>query len=138
MRAFVLKHVRFFVAVVAVFGLAACGDDASTNPTNVSTLSTFSSIQLNVFDPFCAISGCHNGTQSPNLNASVAYTNILNIPSSQGVVYILPGNPNNSYLYRKLTGMNIVGDRMPRGRGPLPPAALDSIRVWIEKGALNN
>jgi len=133
-----LKHSRVFAVITALIGLAACGDDAGTNPTNVSTLSTFSSIQLNVFNPVCAVSGCHNGTQSPNLNASVSYTNILNVPSSQGLVYILPRNPNNSYLYRKLTGVNIIGDRMPRGRGPLPQAALDSIRVWIEKGAQNN
>jgi len=133
-----LKHSRFFVAVFAVIGLSACGDDAGTNPTNVSTLSTFSSIQLNVFNPVCAVSGCHDGTQSPNLNASVAYTNIVNVAGSQGLVYIQPGNPNNSYLYRKPTGANIVGDRMPRGRGALPQAALDSVRVWIEKGAQNN
>ncbi len=133
-----VKYSRVFVAIMIVIGLAACGDDNATNPTNVSTLSTFSSIQLNVFNPVCAVSGCHNGTQSPNLTASVSYTNILNVASSQGPVYIQPGNPNNSYLYRKLTGVNIIGERMPRGRGALPQAALDSISVWIEKGAQNN
>lgn len=133
-----LKRIRIFVAIFAVISLAACGDDAGTNPTNVSTLSTFSSIQLNVFNPVCAVPGCHNGTERPNLTASVSYTNIVNVASSQGLVYIQSGNPNNSYLYRKLTGVNIIGDRMPRGRGALPQAALDSVRVWIEKGAQNN
>jgi hypothetical protein len=133
-----LKPSCFFVVLIAVIGLLACGDDSGTNPTNVSTLSTFSSIRTNVFTPVCAVSGCHNGSERPNLSASVAYANIVNVPSTQGLDYIEPGNPDNSYLYRKLAGVNIVGDRMPRGRAPLPQAAIDSIRVWIQKGALNN
>ena len=32
----------------------------------------------------------------------------------------------------------IVGDRMPRGRAPLPPEAIAAIRQWIADGAQDN
>lgn len=113
-------------------------EDGSNPPSQTVTRATFSSIQSTVFTPTCALSGCHSGAQRPNLTAGQAYNNIVNVASTQGIDYIEPGDPDNSYLYRKLTGNNIVGTRMPRGRTPLAQAVLDSIRVWIERGAPNN
>ncbi len=47
-------------------------------------------------------------------------------------------NSDNSYLFRKLTGVSISGGLMPRRGSALSAAVIDSIRVWIENGALNN
>ena len=118
----------------------ACGSDTGTGPQNPATLSraTFTSIQQKLFMPTCAISGCHNGRERPTLSAGAAYNNIVNVLSSRGVDYIEPGDPNNSYLYRKITGVNIQGALMPRSGSALSQAVKDSVRVWIENGALNN
>jgi hypothetical protein len=48
---------------------------------------------------------------------------------------IEPGNGGESLLVRKLVGVNIDGQRMPRGRPPLSDAVIDTIRQWIDEGA---
>ncbi|MGH1365070.1 MAG: hypothetical protein ACRBF0_16020 [Calditrichia bacterium] len=109
-------------------------DDQPQNVVNAR----YSSIQTNVFSNSCALSGCHAGAVPPNLSAASAYAAIVNRPSAQGGEYIVPGDPVNSYLYQKVLGSNISGQRMPRGAVPLSAAILDSIRIWIGNGALNN
>ena len=132
-------YIRNFSIVLCVPLLNACGGDSPTEPaTATPPLAKFSSIQQNVFTTTCAVSGCHNGTQTPRLSAGSAYNNIVNVLNSAGIPYVDPGNANNSYLYRKLTGQNISGDRMPRGRSPLSAAVTDSIKAWIDDGAANN
>jgi hypothetical protein len=99
---------------------------------------TFSDIQSKVFNITCAVSGCHNGSVSPDLRAS-AYSRIVNRPSTQSNFdYIEPRESAKSYLYLKLLGSGITGSRMPRGGAPLSQAKLDSIKKWIDTGAENN
>ena len=133
-----LKTLTILLIIIVYF--YACGSDTGTGPQNPATLSnaTFNAIQQELFTPTCAISGCHNGRENPTLSAGVAYNNIVNVQSSRGVDYIEPGDPNNSYLYRKITGVNIQGARMPRSGSALSQAVTNSVRVWIENGALNN
>jgi hypothetical protein len=51
----------------------------------------------------------------------------------------MPGNPDQSYLYKKITGApDIVGSRMPLAGGPLSAADIDLVRQWIQAGAPNN
>jgi len=136
----------FFISI-AVLGIVFTGcadqiveftpsilDDQPENVVNAR----FSDIQTKVFNTSCALSGCHAGAVSPNLSAGEAYAAIVNRPSGQGGDYIEPGEPTNSYLFLKVLGSNISGQRMPRGAAPLSSAVLDSIRLWIENGALNN
>jgi hypothetical protein len=51
-----------------------------------------------------------------------------------------PGNPDDSYIVRKLEGdPSIVGTRMPPPpRAPLDQEEIDVIRQWIIDGALDN
>ena len=52
---------------------------------------------------------------------------------------VAPGDPDNSYLIRKLEGdAGIVGSRMPQGGPFLDQATTDQIRQWIADGAPNN
>ncbi len=131
------------------FWSAACSDHVTTStdmvfdeiepasPPDEST--TFSFVQENVFNISCALSGCHNGTTFPNLSSGQAYASIVDAASSQGLKLIAPGDPDNSYLYIKITaGPNIQGQRMPRGGTPLPTTTVDAIRDWIERGAQND
>ncbi|MBM3265578.1 MAG: hypothetical protein FJY97_19450 [candidate division Zixibacteria bacterium] len=117
----------------------ACGENSvgTQTPAGLSS-GTFTAIKAEVFTPKCALSGCHNGPEAPNLRASVAYNNIVNKPSGPGLDYIEPGSSANSYLFKKLTGTGISGTIMPRGASPLSAATIDSIRAWIERGATNN
>ncbi|MBL1214346.1 MAG: hypothetical protein HND52_13390 [Ignavibacteriae bacterium] len=102
-------------------------------------LAKFSSIQDRVLNLSCAVSGCHNGTTFPNLSEGGAYANIVGVTGSSGQNLIEPGDANNSYLYLKIVGASgIFGDQMPKGQDPLPGEVIDSIKMWIDNGALNN
>ena len=99
---------------------------------------TFAFVQENVLNVSCAVSGCHNGATFPNMSAGQAFANLVNGPASDGV-QVAPGDPDASYLYRKITGADgIFGDRMPRGRAPLSDELVLAVRQWIERGAPND
>ena len=55
---------------------------------------------------------------------------------------VKPGDPEGSYLYRKLTGTHLEaggsGEHMPFQRDLLEPADLAVFREWIAQGATNN
>lgn len=109
----------------------------------VDPTATFARIQSEIFTPTCAQLGCHDplGQQQQQvLSAGRAYASIVNKPSVEmpSLMRILPGDPSNSYLYRKITGIGITGDRMPQGRPPLTAAQIKLIRDWILRGAPND
>ena len=96
---------------------------------------TFERVQ-GLFDVSCASSGCHGGTTSPDLSAGKAYDNIVGVESSRGIPLVDPGTPDNSYLYLKLLpDAEISGERMPIGGPFLEPATLETVYMWIERGA---
>ena len=99
-------------------------------------------IQQFVFTPTCAISGCHlnPGAQlGLELAAGVTLANTVGIMSveAQGLERIKAGDPNMSYLIRKIQGdMTIIADRMPPPMAaPLPQEVIDVIRTWVQNGA---
>ncbi len=93
-------------------------------------------IQVNVFDQSCNNTFCHGGGVTPDLRADVAYDNIVGKSGTQSSLsFIDPGNPNNSYLYLKVLGTGISGQRMPRGQPALPQARIDDLETWISDGA---
>ncbi len=70
-------------------------------------------------------------------NASIR--NALMGNSSVGVPYLTPGNADRSYAYLRLAGR---GDEIRGGssavmppRSPLPPATVNAVRDWINRGA---
>lgn len=94
----------------------------------------------------CASPTCH-GNIAPkeglSLTAANAYGNLVNVTASQcngTKKRVLPGDPSQSYLINKLTGIGTCfGTKMPK-----PPAAalsqaqIDTISQWICSGAPNN
>jgi hypothetical protein len=68
--------------------------------------------------------GCHN-SQTPVLESSVAYTNLMN-------GYVVAGSPSTSPLYIKLTDLN--SSHISRSTAPQQ----ELIYNWILQGALNN
>jgi hypothetical protein len=103
---------------------------------------TFTNIQRNVFGAICI--ECHSGAGAPEglrLDAQNSYQNLVNVSSVQqpDLLRVNPGNPDESYLIRKLEGgPNIIGGRMPLDRTPLSQNTINTIRLWIAQGAPNN
>ena len=106
---------------------------------------TLTQIQTQVFTPMC--SGCHSGPTSDNLpsgmnlsSAAASHDALVNVASLQVALdRVEPGQPDNSYLIRKLEGgPDISGSRMPQGGPFLDQETVDMIRQWISDGAPNN
>jgi hypothetical protein len=145
---------RLCLAAVAVVGLAGaatgCDEklDTITGPSPDLT-PTFSSIQKEIFETAdangrqaCTV--CHtNVGRTPagglNLVAGSSYATLVNAASlgKPGEVLVIPGNPDASYLVKKLEGdSDITGKRMPRNGPPyLTSGQILVIRRWIQEGA---
>ena len=50
---------------------------------------------------------------------------------------VVPGNPDDSELYKRLLGPTENGVQMPLGQPPLSAQAIETIREWILAGALD-
>lgn len=141
-----MKQIIFRVFTAIFLTMTGCSEHITESADTVfdngsgvqSIQAKFSSIQDSVFTPLCASGNCHGGAVRPQLTAGDAYSQIVNIPNSQkpGLDRIEPGNPAGSYLLLKISGENILGTRMPLGLPPISQPVIDSIRVWIENGAL--
>lgn len=105
---------------------------------DVPLAATLESIQVNVFDASCTV--CHSGAAAPlglRLDANDSFVSLVGTPSRQvsSLLRVEPGNPDRSYLIRKLEGTAAEGDPMPLGGPPLPQATIDFVRQWILDGA---
>ena len=112
-----------FLALVAVFGCGKLKEPTAPGAGGgdpIDPTATFSRVQNEVFTPTCAAIGCHDpiGQQEQQiLTVGRAYAQTVNHPSIEmpSLLRVAPGDPANSYLYRKVTGAGITGDRMPQG-----------------------
>ena len=137
-------------ALLASFLLfIACGklkEPTGPDPGNgepIDPTATFTRVQSEIFTPTCARLGCHDRIvhqEDQILVAGEAYANVVNHPSIEipQLMRVKPGDPSNSYLYRKITGAGITGDRMPQTLPPLSDAQIKLIRDWIRRGAPND
>ncbi|MGA8203432.1 MAG: Ig-like domain-containing protein [Woeseiaceae bacterium] len=99
---------------------------------------TLDSLQANVFDSYCVV--CHSGAGAPQglrLDAASSYASLVGVPSQEvgALLRVEPGNPDASYLIRKLEGTATEGGQMPLGAPPLPRSTIDFVRQWITEGA---
>lgn len=134
--------------VVALLALTGCGELKSpTEPLSEGPppdpSATFTRVQNEIFTPTCARIGCHDliGQQSQLvLVAGRAYENTVGVASVEmpQLQRIAPNDPSGSYLYRKITGVGITGDRMPQALPPLSDAQIALVRDWIRRGAPND
>ena len=91
-----------------------------------------------IFTQNCSVSGCHQGQFPPmglNLEEDKYLDSLINVPSREKPSLKLadPGNPEESYLYLKITGAeNIEGQRMPAQAPPLSGSSIQTIRNWIQ------
>lgn len=115
----------------------ALGGVASTQVTVVVGTESFARDVQPIFTRNCAFSGCHA--------RPFEQEGLVRVPSTEmpSLFRIAPGDPDNSYLVRKLMGAGITGRAMPFGCDPaagtcLSAADLALIVAWIRDGALDN
>jgi hypothetical protein len=142
------KTMVALLAVAALQGCAGNGDglDSNGNPITPGSggsgglTADFQSIQDNVLTPICT--KCHIGASAPQglqLDATHSYAMLVGVPSAEqpAVLRVAQGDPDSSYLIRKLTNTGgISGVQMPADGPPyLPQSTIDVIRQWITNGA---
>lgn len=123
-------------------GLIGCGGEQMAG----SVEPNIDDIQQHILTPACATSGCHDSQDRAGdldlSTAQVSYDSMVNVRSkipvarAQGWVMVKPGDPDRSFLVRKLEGPGVgEGDPMPSSAQELHPYYVDVIRQWIEMGA---
>ena len=109
----------------------------------IDPTATFTRVQNEIFTPTCGQLGCHDtlGRQEGMiLSPGRAYAMTVGVASVEmpQLVRVMPSDAANSYLYRKITGAGITGDRMPQGGPYLTDAQTKLVRDWIRRGAPND
>jgi len=147
------RYIQALLIVVAATFAVACDESLSSiaGPDTPNLEPTFGSVQRDIFKTAEASGrracvSCHtaNGrTPAGGLNLDVAdpHAVLVNGPSTRnpGQTFVVPGNPDASYLVRKLEGApGIVGVRMPLGGPYLTAGQISIVRRWIELGAPKN
>jgi glucose/arabinose dehydrogenase len=100
---------------------------------------SFRDIYQTVIEPECG--PCHTTSSSGGLrmpSAEVAFDNLVGVDATTaacaGGLRVAPGDAEASVLYRKVSGEDLCGPRMPLG-GMLSSDQIDAIRDWIDQGA---
>jgi hypothetical protein len=150
----VRRYIPMFLIALTITTAAACDENLSSiaGPDTPDLEPTFTSVQKDILRTAESGTGrracvsCHtaNGrTPAGGLNMDVPdpHAVLVNGASTRnpGQVFIVPGNPDASYLVKKLEGApDIVGARMPLGGPYLKPGQIQILRRWIELGAPKN
>ena len=116
----ITRHTSFSI----LFACAFAGSLSAQNPARID----FGTDVLPIFRQNCA--GCHGPAQQINGLRLDRKSSVF----KAGTRRIVPGSIENSFLYHRLIG-NDFGRQMPP-TGALPPAQIDTIRRWIEQGAV--
>ena len=153
MKEFMGGSLGVIFAGVLGFVLCGCageGTGAATGPEGDPDLPTgggsvdFSKQVQPIFNENCS---CHLTPSAPQgevLLEGASYDFLVNVPSTGKPEFmrVKPGDPDNSYLIIKVddqvpdVGSKRVGERMPRGSPPLSRTEIDTLRKWVEEGAL--
>jgi hypothetical protein len=135
-------------AATLALTLAACGSPSvgPATPPITGPAMTFTDISQQIIAPRCATSACHSGEPPafwPQLDAEVAYAQIVDVPSQQvpTMSLVAPFAPADSYLLLRLRGNGadaggLAGTMPPND--PLDDASIASIEAWIANGAPND
>ena len=137
--------------------LASCGGDSGSpaapengngpegpgTPPTVLPDPPFSSVIAPIFEERgCTASSCHGIPNQADLRllADTAWLELVNVQAvmEPQEVLVIPGDPLNSYLVKKIEGRHTEGNRMPPNRDTLSTVQQTNIRNWIAEGAKRN
>ena len=89
-----------------------------------------------IYDQNCI--SCHPSSGNLDLTAGNSYAETVNVNASgYSGKLVVPGDPENSILYKKIDGSGAYGSNMPLGSS-LSQTQINTIKQWIEEGAENN
>jgi hypothetical protein len=114
------------VAWILILPNSCYYDEPPELSLNLPEVVSFSEHVLPVFSASCALTGCHDGTTSPNLLEGNAYNEL-----TRGG-YISTVFPENGVLYKAISS-----NSMPPS-SPLNSLDRALILKWLEDGAANN
>ena len=110
---------------------------------NGALVPTLASIQENIFTPSCLGSGCHNSndlSSKLNLEDGSSYTMLVgkNSDTDISLTRVVAGSSGSSFLIKKLEGSLTAtqGERMPKNGPYLSQEQINTIKLWIDNGAL--
>ncbi len=134
---------RYLVLLLSLLLCMACQPGSGAGQTvagGIDEDEPLALLQNQVFTPIC--SQCHFGQQAPlglRLDsADFAYKNLVNVPAQGNSNYLRvePFSLERSYIWLKVTGNSLAGQRMPLGLAPLSAQQIGLIENWILDGAL--
>jgi hypothetical protein len=152
------------LAVLAFATLASCGADSTGNMAGAAASSggasggaagqaapgaSFSAVYAMMFpmETNARCNACHanpandvgNGKLSMGMDKATAYAAIVGKASASShcmnQMLVVPGKPEASLFYLKLTATPPCGVRMPNGGNAFTEAQLEMVRSWISAGA---
>lgn len=138
------RHVPIFVTLTITL-LGGCAKDEGplyipkpVHPGEPIDTAYFATEVVPIFQQHCWV--CHPDMAGLDLTANVAHSNLVGVVSTNHApgVRIVPGDPMVSVLWHKVSGSSDYGLNMPPNGTFLSNDELQTIRDWIEQGALDN
>ncbi len=121
---------------VSLFLVQCKKDKGPVEDDNNNESVSFSNDVQPIFTQNCV--SCHPSSGNLDLRQGQAYDNLVNVPASgYNGTRVVPNEPENSILYKKIDGSGAYGSNMPLG-GSLSQSQVNTIKQWIEEGAPNN
>jgi hypothetical protein len=131
----------YWLLPLLAVALAGCVDPRGTRSVVQTGPTTLQAVQVSIFTPRCATSGCHvsGAPFGLDLRSGLTAGNTIGVASAElpGFARITPFDATNSYLYMKVSGdPRLLGDPMP-AQGPLLTSQqLQLVADWINAGAI--
>lgn len=136
--------------VLALTAASACTDFEAPEPMILPDVAvaepSFSRDIQPIFTARCATAGCHTVATHQHglvLEEGHAYEEIIDAPAvtGPGLPQVKPGFADSSWIVRAVEADDARRPglvRMPLGRTPLTPNQIQTIRNWIDRGAVEN
>lgn len=137
---------RPLLCTALLLAAAACDPEAvsDTAPAEEGLTADFPTLHEKVLVPNCAQSGCHSTAdrlaELALEDIDEAYDALLNEPCTnetaiiEGLLRVAPGDPDQSFLYIKLTDARGMGTEMPPAY-ELTEEEIAAMEEWILNGA---
>ena len=137
---------RLGILILAAVVIAGCGESTDSVPTSRSTAPTFERIQTQVFNLSCSSDSCHSHVGQAGglvLEQGYSWASLVNerptngVAAAHGLMRVMPGNPDMSFLMDKISGSLPAGEGfpMPYNSAPLTSDTVDIMHAWIAAGA---
>jgi len=145
-----MKNILFLLALAAAL-IAAC-KKTHDEPAYQAPDSSYGLIYQKIFQPSCALSGCHAAeshvdlghSHGLTLSGSTVYEDMINgevknaKAAAAGLKQIVPQDTSKSWVYQKITyarSAHKYGAPMPGGGLSLTGNQILFIREWVAAGA---